>query len=236
MVHCKVTLAVNAGVVLEFGRTCIWSDVLHDEKAPRFSTVTPELAEKLLHGGVVAAPDMLLYSHCHRDHYSRGLTARALERWPQVQLVMPRQDFDRQILISGESQTLTFQGLQFRFGRLTHQGEQFADIINYGCIINAGGFRVLLAGDATFETDELEEFVAGEHIDLAIMGFPWVSRPNGREIMDQIICPDHLLVYHLPFREDNWAGLRESAAAGARFICNIPDLRFLQEPFQTEIY
>lgn len=236
MINCKITLAVNAGIVMQFGRTCIWSDVLHTEKAPRFSTVSPELAEKLLYGGVVPAPDLFLYSHCHRDHYARELNAQALARWPQAKIVLPRQDFDDQILLSEEEQALSFHGLHFRFGRLSHQGDQFADVVNYGCIINSGGFRVLLAGDCTFETPELEDFVAGEHIDLAIMNFPWVTRPNAREIMDQIICPDHLLIYHLPFREDNWAGLRESAAAGARFIHNIPDLRFLQEPFQTEIY
>jgi len=237
MRHCKITLICNAGIVLELGRTVIWSDVLHDDKAPRFSTVTPELADKVIDGGIVPAPDLLLYSHCHRDHYSQGLTERALEKWPEAQLILPREDFPgRQLLLDRDEQTFSFRGLHFRFGKLTHQGADFAHIPNYGVIINSGGFRILMAGDCTVESDELEFFVGREHIDLAIMGFPWVSRPQGREIIDEVICPDRLVIHHLPFAEDNWAGLREKSAAGAAYIRGIPDMRFLWEPFQTMVF
>ena len=93
MQHCKLTLICNAGIVLELGRAVIWSDALHDDKTPRFSSVTPELAKKVIDGGIVPAPDLLLYSHCHRDHYSQGLTERALAKWPAAQLILPREDF-----------------------------------------------------------------------------------------------------------------------------------------------
>ncbi|MBE6961735.1 MAG: MBL fold metallo-hydrolase [Ruminococcaceae bacterium] len=237
MQHCKLTLICNAGIVLELGRAVIWSDVLHDDKTPRFSSVTPELAKKVIDGGIVPAPDLLLYSHCHRDHYSQGLTERALAKWPAAQLILPREDFPgRQLLLDQEQHLFSFRGLQFRFGKLTHQGADFAHIPNYGVIINAGGFRILMAGDCTVESDELGTFVGQEHIDLAIMGFPWVSRPQGRAIIDEVICPDRLVIYHLPFAEDNWAGLREKSAAGAAYIRSIPDMRFLWEPFQTMIF
>ena len=237
MQHCKLTLICNAGIVLELGRTVIWSDVLHDDKAPRFSSVTPELADKVIDGGVVPAPDILLYSHCHRDHYSQGLTDRALAKWPEAQLILPREDFPkRQLLLDREEQTFSFRGLYFRFGKLTHQGADFAHIPNYGVIINHNGFRILMAGDCTVESDELETFVGQEHIDLAIMSFPWVSRPQGREIIDEVICPDRLVIDHLPSAEDNWAGLREKSTAGAAYIRNIPDMRFLWEPFQTMVF
>ena len=237
MVHCKVTLAINAGLVLEIGRTCVWIDLLHNDKAPRFSTVSPELADKVIDGGAIPAPDLLLYSHCHRDHYSRGLTARALEKWPDAAAVLPQEDFPgRQTLLDREEQTLDFRGLQFRFGRLTHQGADFAHIVNYGCIINAGGFRILTAGDCTVDAPELEEFVGQEHIDLALLGFPFATRPSGREIIDQLICPDRLVLCHLPSAEDDWAKLRPSAAAGMQYLRNIPDVRLLQDPFTSLIF
>ena len=237
MQRCKITLVCNAGIVLEVGRTVIWSDVLHNNKAPRFSTVGPELADKVIDGGTVPGPDLLLYSHCHRDHYSRDLTERALTKWPQAQLVMPREDFPgKQQLLNQEEQEWFFRGLRFRFGRLTHQGEQFADIINYGTIINANGFRILMAGDCTVDTDELESFVGQEHIDLAILSFPWVTRPSGREAIDEAIRPDRLVIYHLPFAEDDWAGLRTHTAGWATYIHNIADVRLLWEPWQTMIF
>ena len=237
MPNCRITLICNAGIALELGRTTLWIDALHNDKAPRFSTVSPELADRLIDGGAVPPPDLLLYTHCHRDHYSQGLTARALEKWPTAHAVLPREDFpNRQTVLTGEGCSLTFRGLQLRFGRLTHQGEDFAHIPNYGVIINDHGFRILLAGDCTVDSDELEAFVGQEHIDLAILSFPWVTRPQGRETIDQLICPDRLVVFHLPFAEDDWAGLRTHAAGWASYVRNIPDVRLLWEPFQTMIF
>lgn len=237
MQHCKLTLVCNAGIVLEIGQTVIWLDVLHDDKTPRFSSVKPELADRIIDGDAVPPPDILFYTHYHRDHYSQGLTERALAKWPHAQLILPREDFPgRQLVLEDEQQAFSFRGIHFRFGKLTHQGADFAHIPNYGAIINAGGFRILTAGDCTVDSDDLETFVGQEHIDLAIMGFPWVSRPEGRKIIDDRICPDRLVIFHLPFAEDNWAGLREKSAAGATHIRNIPDMRFLWEPFQTMIF
>ena len=69
MQHCKLTLVCNAGVVLEMGRTVIWSDVLHNDKAPRFSSVTPELADRVIDGGAVPQPDPIFEKQRQRMHY-----------------------------------------------------------------------------------------------------------------------------------------------------------------------
>ena len=72
MSRCQVTLSVNAGVALHLGRHRIWSDALHDRRVVGFSTVTPEIWNILQAHPDFARPEVLFYTHCHPDHYSRA--------------------------------------------------------------------------------------------------------------------------------------------------------------------
>lgn len=232
MVHCHITLSANAGVSLRYGRTCIWSDALHDEKVPGFSTITPPLWRRVRESPAFAHPNLIFYTHCHPDHYSRELTAQAHEQWPNAELILPEREFDDQILISGARDQLSIYGLSLRFGKLTHEGEQYAAVPNYGCIINDGGFRTLIVGDCAVGNPELADFLDGTHIDLALLDFPWVTLRRGRDFIEQYIHPEHLVVYHLPFLSDNAWGYREAAAKSAALLNSIPDIRILQDALQ----
>ena len=96
MSHCQITLSVNAGVALHLGAMRVWSDALHDRRVVGFSTVTPERWNILQAHPDFASPDLLFFTHCHPDHYSRALTEQVIARNPQVALVLPEQEFDRQ--------------------------------------------------------------------------------------------------------------------------------------------
>ena len=100
MPRCTVTLSANAGAVLELNRVRIWLDLLHTEKTENFSTVGPELQRRMLQCEAFAHPDLIFFTHCHPDHYSRALTGQALKLWPDAKLVLPRQEFARQITLS----------------------------------------------------------------------------------------------------------------------------------------
>ena len=97
MSHCQITLSVNAGVALHLGAMRVWSDALHDRRVVGFSTVTPERWNILQAHPDFASPDLLFFTHCHPDHYSRALTEQVIARNPQVALVLPEQEFDRQL-------------------------------------------------------------------------------------------------------------------------------------------
>ena len=98
---CKVTLSANAGIALDFGGLRLWADALHDEKVPGFSTVTPSLWTAMRSHPAFAAPDLLFFTHCHPDHFSRTLTRLALERWPKAKPILPETFFPEQLLLSG---------------------------------------------------------------------------------------------------------------------------------------
>lgn len=235
MSRCQITLSVNAGVALHLGQHRVWSDALHDRRVVGFSTVTPEIWNILQAHPDFARPELLFYTHCHPDHYSRALTEQVLARDPAVILVLPEQEFDSQVRLAGPGSHLTMGDLRMDFFQLTHEGPQYREVPHYGCILECGGFRVLIAGDCAVADPRLADFIGGRQIDLALLNFPWVTLRKGRHFIQETIRPHHLFVYHLPFQQNDRWGYREAARKGAAQVEGVPDVRVLLEPFQREI-
>lgn len=236
MLYHQLTLSANAGVALHCGSVRIWSDALHNQRTPGFSAVTPAIWDALQTHPDFADPDVMFYTHCHPDHYSRSLTIQAKKWFPDARLILPEREFPDQVLLTGARCHLCLPGLTMQFALLTHEGPQYAAVPNYGCILDDGDFRILIAGDCAVANPELAEFVGNSPIDLALLDFPWVTLRKGRQFIEQYIRPRHLAVYHLPFAENNRWGYREAAAKGAALLQNIPDVRLVQDPFQREIF
>lgn len=230
---CQVTLSANAGVALRLGGARIWVDALHQHLVPGFSTVTPELMAAMEAHPDFAAPDLLFSTHRHPDHFSRTLTLRALKRWPLAETVLPEPVLEHQFLLSRPRERLLLPEVTLQFARLPHEGPQYADVPHYGCVLEHEGFRVLIAGDCAVAAPALESFLkeAGP-IDLALLDFPWVTLKKGRRFIREVIRPEHLLVYHLPFREDDIYHYRPAAVKAAGLLVEVPDVRLLWEPLQ----
>lgn len=232
---CQVTLSANAGVALSFGGLRIWVDALHDEKVPGFSTVTPALWAAMRAHPAFAAPDLLFFTHCHPDHFSRKLAREALDLWPQARIVLPEDRFPGQALLSGRRERVRLPGLTLDFIRLTHEGPRYADKPHYGCILESQGFRVLITGDCRLCAPELAEFLREDGpVDLAILDFPWLTLPRGRRFVQEHIRPRTLVVCHLPFLEDDIYGYRAAALKSAPLLEGV-DVRLLSEPLQQEV-
>jgi len=236
MFHHQLTLSANAGVALHCGSVRIWSDVLHNQQTPGFSAVTPAIWKTLQTHPDFTDPNVIFYTHCHPDHYSRDLTIQARKRFPDAKLILPKKEFPDQILLTGARCHFRLLGLTMEFAHLTHEGVQYATISNYGCIIDDDGFHILIAGDCAVANPGLAKFVGNLSIDLALLDFPWVTLRKGRQFIEQYIRPKHLAVYHLPFVENNYWGYREAAAKGAALLQSIQDVRLMQDPFQREVF
>lgn len=230
----QITLSANAGIALQLGSLRLWADALHRRKVPGFSTVTPAVWEALAVHPDFIAPDILFYTHCHPDHFSRTLTLRALERWPQAKPILPQQVFPEQLLLSGRRERLKLPGYTLDFLRLPHEGEQYAHVAHYGCILEHQGFRVLITGDCALCAPELADFLAESGpIDLALLDFPWITLRKGRDFIQKYIHPKTLLVYHLPFLGDDLYGYRKAAVKFSSQLEGV-NVRLLMEPFQRE--
>lgn len=234
MEKCTVIFSANAGISLTFGKARIWIDAVHQIRAKPFSAVSSTLWEKMQNHDFFSSPDFIFFTHCHPDHYSKMLTEDAVARWPQAKLILPEPEFSKQILL--EHDEICFQSLElsFRFFRLPHEGVQYASVPHYGLLISDGKFHILVAGDCELASPVLAERLHGIPVDLAILDFPWITLRKGREFIQHVIHPEHLMIYHLPFAEDDLFGYRQAAKKSVNLLPEIPDIRLLKNALQIE--
>lgn len=227
-----ITASVNAGISLHWGAHQVWCDALHDTRVPGLSTLTPERFRRLLAHPAFQGPELLFFTHCHPDHYSKAQVQEVRRRWPSCFLALPEQRETAQILLQGESPGLRLgTDLVIRFRRLPHEGRQYAAVPHYGAILEREGFRILLAGDCAIAAQELADFVDGASIDLAVLPFPWITLPRGRAFVEQVIRPGRLLIHHLPLPEDDTYGYRPAAEAALGKVW-VPEVQLFNRAFQ----
>lgn len=226
----KVTLSANAGICIEAAGKRIWADALHTGAVKSFSTLNKQLQEWVFSWD---APDYLIYTHCHPDHYSRKLTEKAIEKWPEAKVILPRQDFENQILLSKQKHILKQENLSIEFFRLPHEGEHYADVAHYGLLLTLPDGNILLSGDCAVASPTLKNAIGDRKIDVAILDFPWITLRKGQQFIADYIRPNHILAYHLPFAEDDCNGYRISAKRAADQMKNV-DFRLLYDPKQRE--
>ena len=234
MSHCTITLSSNAGISLEWKGYCLWVDALHTDQRPGFSTVTPTLWEQMQDSATFAPPDLLCFTHCHSDHYSHELTAEAKALWPNAKLIMPQQEFDSQFLLSGDEVRFSDGDITLRFLQLPHEGSAFAAVPHYGLLLSDGIFRILIAGDCAIASPVLSQHLEHTPVDLAILDFPWLTLNKGRQFVENVLRPRHLLLDHLPFPEDDVNGYL-NAARQAAALSDLADIRILCYPLQQEV-
>lgn len=231
---CTVALSANAGVSITLGDLRIWVDALHRTHTDEYSFLTPELWAQMQQHPAFTAPDYIIYTHRHPDHYSRTLTQEAKQLWPQARVILPEAEFDDQLLLSGGSVRFEDRGVGFHFIQLPHQGEQYANVPHYGVILSSGDFHILLAGDCRVCSTELARRLESTQITLAILDFPWLTTRGGRKFVEEHIAPEHLFICHLPFPEDDRSGYRPAAEKSASLLPDVSDIRLLESPLQIE--
>jgi len=232
MGEITVTLSANAGVAIEIAGKRIWVDALHSKKVPTFSAVSQALFAKLLAAPEFEKPDAICYTHCHPDHFCREMTVQTLHRYPEAKLFLPQQQFPEQVLLEGQNPEFQLGDVTLRFLRLPHEGAQYANTVHYGLLILSSQGNVLVTGDCAVAAPELLEAVAGIQLDVAVLDFPWLTLSRGRAALEGL-NPKKILLYHLPFPEDDTNGYLDSAAkAASRWEKG--NVKLLYKPLQTE--
>lgn len=223
-----VTLSANAGVAIHIGGYRIWVDALHTIKQPGFSAVDVPLQRRMLQCEAFADPDLILYTHCHPDHFSESLTAEAQKLWPKAKVILPERQADGQIPEFIHS----MNGLIVRFVKLPHEGQQHVDCIHYGLLIMVNGKIILIPGDCAIGAPELQKAIEECRIDLALLNFPWLTLKRGQDFVDEIMKSPQILLYHLPFERDDEFGYRVAALKAVQKWKH-SKVQLLWEPLQT---
>jgi len=82
-------------------------------------------------------------------------------------------------------------------------GEESFQCANICYIVELDGIRFLHLGDAEINYDYLKKMLLGEDINIAFINFPYVQIPKGKRIIREVIKPEYMIVFHLPFEEDD---------------------------------
>ena len=204
MARIKLTLSANAGGALQLSEHRVLIDALHKQKVPGFSTMNEDRQNALFIHPEFSEPEWIIYTHCHSDHYSQELTAKAVSLWPNAKLRMPG------------TWTETAGDMQIACFPLSHDGAGFQNTPHYGILITWRGKNILIPGDCAVADAELLRIVDGRRIDLAILNFPWLTLRKGRTCLENVLRPGKCVFWHLPFAEDDVSGYRASAEAALK--------------------
>lgn len=103
---------------------------------------------------------------------------------------------------------------------------------NYGCILEAEGRNILIAGDCATAAPELADFVGSTPIHLALMNFPWVPCGKAGPFFSAMSSRNTWFSTFLPFAEDDDFGFRHAVERSLRPIDGTEDIRILQDPLE----
>lgn len=236
-----IRYTANAGVLISYRDKNILIDALHDRKTERFSTLSSDKVNLLRSMDIFSNIHAMIVTHKHSDHYSPSLVSEWLLRNPDAILFMPELEYHNQVALSGREVTITQNDMILRFWRLKHDGKEYADDQNYGCLLKFSGMTVLVLGDCMVNEPTLAEFIKDEKIDAAFLNFPWITLSRGRDTIRELIKPKHLRIFHLPFPEDDTHRYLESTRRSADKLEDIiSDIviysKFLQEDSISNMY
>ena len=230
----KVTLSANAGVSIDFAGKRIWVDALHERKVLGFSSVSRKLFSELLNHEDFRNPDVICYTHCHPDHYSKKMTLEAASAWPNAKVITPESKVEGWHRVKGDRWEMTIDELRISYIQLPHEGETYANAVHYGIILSSNDQHIFLPGDCRIGSAELTMAIKDLSVDLAILDFPWISLPKARAFVNEYVRPKHICAYHLPFAEDDVIGYRAAALAAQRKMGD--QVCLLMDPFQSVEY
>jgi hypothetical protein len=229
-----VLLTANAGALICCNNKKVLADALHNTKTYQFSRVPDELLKQIAGGtGDFAGVDLLLYTHDHPDHYSKIWTQRCLERNENLQMVSPIHDFTDRAnvhMITRPKEELQLAGIQIICKQIQHDGSKFASVRHYAYLLDISGYHILLLGDAIMDAAAISAVVDGWEVHLAILNFPFMTLKRGRDIMEQAICAQKYLFFHLPSLQDDINGYAASAGRTIQKVYqNNPAYKLLEE-------
>ena len=238
MKQLQIAFTANAGMSLVLPDGILWVDALHDKKTLTYSKVTDELwnyirQDQSFVGADKSGPDIIAYTHCHTDHFSSHLTIEAHRLFPDARIILPQKYFPWQLYLSKPAESFMLKNTSISFIKARHSGAERAHK-SFFMAIDDGETRILIAGDTAISDTMLKEFAESFHADLAIMNYTWLLFSKGRECIDKVIAPKHLIIDHLPFEYDDKSNLRQTALKASEMISCTDDVRLLYNPYQKE--
>ena len=236
MAECRIGLSANAGVAININGSKLMIDAFHQARMKNYSPVTDEQFDIISNCSDFNNPEILLYTHMHADHFSRELTDRALKLWKDAVVIAPEKHWDNQITPVHSFEKHIVKGWNIECIRLTHEGAEYKNVVNFAYMVEKDGIRILHAGDTELASRELGWYLLRtDRIDIALLDYPWITTSKGRNFIENIMMPGAVAAIHLPCIEDDERGYNKNVRTQAEKL-DCADIRIFNKRFQTEVF
>lgn len=201
----KIYHTINSGLIIMHMGSILWIDVLH-KKSEGFSPVPAPFLSAMERGAYPAsAPDGLVFTHRHPDHYDETLVGRLRARYPSMPCITPEQtDGVHNLGERGEAPRSLFIGnIELIPFPTKHDGPLYADVPHVSLIVRCGEESLLISGDAELkQEEEYREILRTYKPTCGFFNFFQLRRPAVRRWI-QALKMRHVFLYHLGYPEDD---------------------------------
>jgi L-ascorbate metabolism protein UlaG (beta-lactamase superfamily) len=245
----QVMYLANEGFLLRSGNFSILIDAFikeaHDghEALPKKSLRQLQSGKKPFNGFIFA-----LVSHAHPDHFDPRVMARFLGANKKAAL-MTSPDVATRVAEVAQDISLIEQQVKYircvpgvpksldrgpmnmgvEFMLLPHAGDESGEVVNYGHLVNVGGFKLLHMGDAAPSKAAFAPFDLGsKEIDIAFVPYWFFMSEEGIDIIDSVIKPRYTVVCHVPSAEKE--------LFGERMALENPHVIYFNEALESKIF
>lgn len=251
----RVTLLANSGIIVEYKDHKLLIDGTPGEIHGYFNGLSEEVLHDLLEGNKPLFRDIniLLYTHCHHDHFSPEVTGALVEGHRVNHIMIPDKD-SRSFVELRDSLALSKTGLVLldiplrkRAGyepdgikieafRTRHAGEMYKDTEHYCYLICLGSKVILITGDSDYDPEYFRTMLEGIRIHAVFINPLFLNRREGRTAIAESIKPEKVIVCHIPFEGTPGTNLRRVAARDAvKYRDALPEIILLQDELQEII-
>lgn len=220
----KITLVANAGVLVEHNGLGFLVDGIHHEEGHPFSPVSELDMHHMRQGAPPFAHlDYLLFTHEHPDHFTPRQVVEHLRHRSVKGLFLPdekqgspdlarlfehvrERDIPYRTLGLEPGKTARFalaDDLSITAIGTRHMGPQYETIRNDCYLLALNGMNLLFTGDADHVAGYFENALAGVRVDIAFVNPIFYHHPNGQHIINEIFRPREVVIYHMPFAQDD---------------------------------
>lgn len=248
----RVTLLANSGIILEYKAHKLLIDGTPGEIHGYFNGLSAAVLHDLLEGKKPLFRDIniLLYTHCHNDHFSPEVTRALVEGNRINHLMMPDKD-SRLFLHLRDSVALSktrlwlldiplgkravyeTDGIKIEAFRTRHAGEMYKDTEHYCFLVYLGNKVILITGDSDYDPEYFRAMLKDIRIHAVFINPLFLNRREGREAIVESIKPEKVIVCHLPFEGTPVTNLRKVAARDAvKHRDALPEIILLQDELQ----
>jgi len=211
LAQVKLTYTGNMGVLVEGQHKSVLIDGLHEYYGPAYLPPSTTLISDLCtQGGQYEIPDVLLFTHEHKDHFSPKLAAKVnstIVGPKQVLAKLTNTDVTKMKQVKYQSnlfQSFKFSELEIEAVRMDHTYKQkHASIQNIGYMINIDNLIILHVGDSDWYQPMFEALdLKSKQIDVAIIPIWFVMHERSEHFLEHYLDAKTLIITHIDPRMD----------------------------------